>query len=432
MTRRILTVAVAALTGISLLPAQPATAADSYTFFGGGYGHGIGMSQWGAYGLVGKGWGANRIMKHYFQGTRVRELAPPAKLFRIGLVQHGSELNLTATAGRMRLELTDGTFVSAVGAGGSRRIRITKGQRYRVIRPDGSVVGNKAWGGPNLHLRARRKSGGVIKVAEWDGGRSIGRGYLEFDIVGAQAAHVVAVVTPESYLYGIAEVWAGWPAKALQVQAMASRTYAYHKVRANPKQRQDGCSCGLYSSTRDQYFVGRDKETGQYGDRWVSAVRATRRRVVTYSGRPILAMYSSSSGGFTEHNENIWGGSAEPYLRGRCDPGDFVRDNVHRTWKVTLSASDAAAKLRSAFGWNISRVTQIDVRRRGVSGRVLEATIRGRNSSGDRVAFTKSGWDLRNAFGLEDMRYWVNRNYLVTARIRRAYDALMCRPKLPR
>ncbi len=43
--------------------------ADSYTFSGKGYGHGIGMSQYGAKGFADNGYNYQQILSHYFSGT---------------------------------------------------------------------------------------------------------------------------------------------------------------------------------------------------------------------------------------------------------------------------------------------------------------------------------------------------------------------------
>ena len=45
-------------------PSEPAGAGSTgFRFFGSGFGHGIGMSQWGAYGLAQMGWTHKRILK---------------------------------------------------------------------------------------------------------------------------------------------------------------------------------------------------------------------------------------------------------------------------------------------------------------------------------------------------------------------------------
>ena len=54
----------------------PAGATGSITFYGSGDGHGLGMSQWGAYGLATMGWRHRKILTHFYQGTRVDAATP--------------------------------------------------------------------------------------------------------------------------------------------------------------------------------------------------------------------------------------------------------------------------------------------------------------------------------------------------------------------
>ena len=47
---------------------------DTVTFEGKGYGHGVGMSQWGAYGMAEEGENAQSIVEHYFKDVQVVSL----------------------------------------------------------------------------------------------------------------------------------------------------------------------------------------------------------------------------------------------------------------------------------------------------------------------------------------------------------------------
>ena len=49
----------------------PITNAASYTFNGSGWGHSVGMSQWGAYGMARQGFGYEDILKFYFTGIEI-------------------------------------------------------------------------------------------------------------------------------------------------------------------------------------------------------------------------------------------------------------------------------------------------------------------------------------------------------------------------
>jgi stage II sporulation protein D len=43
-----------------------------FVFYGRGWGHGVGLSQWGAQALAKEGWTAKRILEHYYPGTAVK------------------------------------------------------------------------------------------------------------------------------------------------------------------------------------------------------------------------------------------------------------------------------------------------------------------------------------------------------------------------
>src|SRR6266516_3350255 len=67
--------------------ASPDPAARMFTFFGSGWGHGVGLSQWGAYGLAVDGWTHQRILTHFYSGATVGSLSQEKTpdLLRVGL-----------------------------------------------------------------------------------------------------------------------------------------------------------------------------------------------------------------------------------------------------------------------------------------------------------------------------------------------------------
>ena len=423
---RIATVLRAALTAAvaASLLATPAGAAKSYRFNGSGWGHGIGLGQYGALGLAQEGWGPARIVKHYYANTSVTQRNPPKGRFRVGLLQRRRTITITVQRGAVTLRLAKGRVVETIRKGATRRIIVTNSKRYRIKRPNGRVVGKRLWGAADNPLEFRPKNGGVVRVPEW--GHAAGRGFLRFKIVGRKSAHLVAVVPAEQYLYGLGEVPSSWPMGALKAQVIAARSYAYVVVRAG----RSGCACDIFASTRDQAYVGWDKEAGAAGDRWVNAVQGTAKRVGVHGGAVIQGLYSSSSGGFTENVENVWGGGPIAYLKGVCDPGDWTSANPNRVWSTSFTAREVATKLGRPNG--MVRVTDFTVTKRGVSGRVVTATIKGRRVNGSIVSWTTSGWDLRGRLGLKESRFWVNQDRQVTGAIRTKYDELECRPGLAR
>lgn len=404
---------------VALGPASVAHAADSFTFFGAGFGHGLGMSQWGAYGLAQQGWNPDKILAHYYSKTRVAQADSPPKNLRIGLAQGQSKLRLEAQAGGVDLLLGDPKTGDAVGTipSGDTWIIREDNQRFKVTDASGAVVATV--GGPNTELFVSYANARV-KIPE--AFHTYNRGSIELALYSCGAAcdmRAVLTITPQEYLYGLGEVPSSWPMQAMKAQAIAARTYAFTKAAAG--QHRSGCDCALYASSYDQVYAGWDKEGGLDGDRWVQAVDDTDNQTVIYQGQSIQAFYMSSSGGFTEDNENVWGGTPIEYLRGVCDPGDYTSANPNATWTVTMSASEVTRKLGLGIG-TVSEFTNVQ---RGVSGRIISTTVRG-----DSGTASISGATLRSALALPDDRVWINSNRLVTGSIRAKYDNLECAPGL--
>ena len=401
--------------------ADPVAAAEEFRFFGSGFGHGLGMSQWGAYGLAQQGWSAPRILTHYYSGTDVGRERGPARL-RIGLAQGESSVRLEAISGAVKLRLGDagnGDVVATIPSGETWIVR-TAGTDYRIVDDGGTTVDRV--GGPNEPLFAvYAPTGSRVRVPE--ALHTYNRGFIEFGLSSCGATcdiRLVLVVDPEEYLYGLGEVPSSWPMDAMRAQAIAARTYAFTKAAA--AQHRSGCDCALYASSFDQVYAGYDKEAGADGDRWVQAVDSTQGRVVKDAGDTIQAFYMSSSGGFTEDNENVWGGTPIGYLRGVCDPGDYTVANPSATWDVTFTAGDVTTDL----GLGIGVVTGFGSVDRGVSGRIMSIVVKGQDG---RVSIT--GTSLRSALALRDDRVWVDANRQIVGAIRQKYDALGCSPGLP-
>lgn len=415
-TRLALALALALGAGlVQAVVAGPASA-GGFTFYGSGYGHGLGLSQYGALGLARAGWPAERIVEHYYSGVRVAEHPPPVARVRVGLLQSRQEVVLIAKGGPYDLVLENGTVVDTVPGGKRRRIRITAGSEFRVLTPDGDVVGRRGWGGRGNDMLAR--SSARIQVVDF--GHSIGHGEVEFDMVGGGRGHLVNVVSPELYLNGLSEVPASWPMEALAAQAITARSYLYWRVAGPPR---GGCSCDVVPTTADGYWIGWDREVSPSGDRWVQAVEVTRREVATYEGRWIYAVYGSSSGGYTEAIRKVWPAAQDlPYLKAVCDPRDDVPENPSTRWTRAFTADGVTGALRRYTG-DIGTVKAFRHFRWGVSGRVTSVRVVGTRGS-DVVV----GWDVRSALGLRDTRFSVNRDLTITGRIRARYDGTNCGP----
>src|SRR2546423_2114814 len=93
---------------LAAVSAPPAFAADSSTpfvFYGAGWGHAVGLSQYGAYGLAQQGWAHGRILEHYYTGTDVTQAPNPPATLRVGIAWDRSQLTLSAIGGPVTLRL---------------------------------------------------------------------------------------------------------------------------------------------------------------------------------------------------------------------------------------------------------------------------------------------------------------------------------------
>jgi SpoIID/LytB domain protein len=171
-------------------------------------------------------------------------------------------------------------------------------------------------------------------------------GQLQFRVIkdkllGNRLEIINSVRLQDEYLWGIGEVPSSWPLAALQAQAIASRTYAL----AKSLKIRTACSCHLYGSISDQSFVGYSKEIEAiYGQFWKSAVDSTVGQIITYDGLPIMAYFSSSTGGATETSEHAWG-TATPYTMSVPDTAsaDIKLNPKFATWSRQITQSVIAA-----------------------------------------------------------------------------------------
>ncbi len=415
-----------------------ASAADTFRFRGSGYGHGIGMSQWGAYGLAQQGWGYKRILTHFYRGTRVETSSSVPRAIRVGLTSGRSRVHLTARRRGVDLYLdgVKGSFVARVPAGETWTVsRAKKESRYAIRDASGRLAGGRRWGGPASPLFATWADGGRVFVPEaddlWGRGFTYAYGFLEFDLVGCATRCTLRLTNElsfEKYLRGLGEMPSSWPVDALRAQAVAARTYATYGIRRGGL--RSSCDCHLSDGANDQVFVGWSKEQGVDGDRWASAVTATTGEVVTYGGQVIQAFYAASDGGYSEDVEDVWHGGdpryAIPYLQGVCDPGEYTSGNPWTDWTRSFSASTVTTRLGPYTG-GIGTIRRFTDARRGESGRIVSILARGSGGSA-RV----TGSELRSALSLPDGRVWINQNRNIGGAIRATYDDLMCRPGLPR
>jgi stage II sporulation protein D len=360
--------AIVSVTIAASLPlATGASAAGVLYIRGGGYGHGIGMSQYGAYGYALHGEGYRWILAHYYQGTALGRTNPwqvVRVLIATGSPSFSGATRASGPAGQKPVGLRP-SVTYTVRQLGSGRLGVFDPADKQVFSAAAPLV----VAGP-----------GPLELA----GYGAYRGRLEFRPSG-QAVQTVNAVDLEDYLRGVvsAEMPAGWSIEALKAQAVAARTYAITS-------EAGGSGYQLYSDARSQMYRGLAAETPATD----AAVAATRGQVVTYRGRPVATFFFASSGGRTEDIQNVWLGSApEPWLRGVADPYDDAGGNPYYRWTVRLSLAAAQAKLGRLVKGTLRGIRVI---RRGVSPRVVTAQV-----IGSRGTVDVSGPQLQQLFGLK-------------------------------
>jgi peptidoglycan hydrolase-like amidase len=428
---------VAIVVGSFGLPAAQAGRVVKIT--GGGWGHGMGMSQYGAYGRALSGQTYREILTHYYTGAHVRAVKMPSHI-RVGLLQGQSSISVSSIA----LNSKGGAGVFRVKGAKKRLAKGGAHVSWRVepsstggmhLYKNGTAIkrnGNAVFGSPSRPLLFMyRRYGSMVHVADKNNNYKYGR--LEFGSYSSTSCgagfclRLVDTQSMQKYLYGLGEVPSSWPHAALKAQVIAGRTYAFAKTKASGQHRYP-CDCAVYDSTLDQAYVGDEKRTGSgvYWRDWKGAVKATKAEVLLHASQPIEALYMSSSGGYTENNENVWGGTPVSYLRGVKDRADRVAANPNHSWTVTMPWRQFASDLRSSY--NVGTVERFQlVPPFGVSGRVT--VVKPGVGGGARIVGTNgvvraSGYGVKLALGLKDTLFRVKVDYSVAKKFAARFKRL--------
>jgi stage II sporulation protein D len=338
---------------------------------GAGFGHGVGMSQYGALGFAKQGKDHAFILAHYYTGARLGMLAGPSQV-RV-LLKSARRIvfsGVSRVAGGRALD--PALSYSAVrGLGGAVTLRSPTGNDIGTYQSPLTITGRPA----GFVLRGRAANGLV-------GGSYRGNLQLNAPAIGGLSA--INALDLEDYLRGVVpgEVPSTWADEALRAQAVAARTYAIATSKA-------GEGFDQYADTRSQVYKGMTVEQPTTN----AAVAATRGEVVSFNGKPIVTYYFSTSGGRTEDIENSFlGAQPAPYLVSVNDP--FDGGSPRHRWVVRMSLREAKRRLGGLVDGSLR---QIKVLRRGKSPRVVQAQIVG--SGGRRPV---NGPQLRRKLGLYD------------------------------
>lgn len=379
---RRLTLAVIAT--LLALGAAPVAAADSgsgptITFRAGGFGHGVGMSQYGALARAEAGHTHEEILGFYYEGATLGSVddfpafaggdgldvliensgggnthSGPVSVsqpYVNGSYQDGWEVEIHAggellTTSTESVEATfDGTRWSATidhdddgdAAEPTPRVELcdescTGPLEFVLVGGTHVVLEPGEDANPNLGKGSGAYAGGRIVLYPGASDSDCGSG-TRFCVIHGDLDF-------QDYLLGLAEIPTSWPAAAQAAQAVAGRSYAASAIinRAGLNRPWD-----IVDSTKDQHYTGYDRVLGGCGH-WCEGVAASDNQVLVFGGAIVQAYYSSSNGGHTTKPSDVWRGGNDNlgYLPSKPDPFDGHPSNPNRFQEIVLSVEQVS------------------------------------------------------------------------------------------
>ncbi|TNM40529.1 SpoIID/LytB domain-containing protein [Nocardioides albidus] len=358
--------------------AAAAAGPETVTLTGSGWGHGKGLSQYGAKGAAQQGLSSAQILDFYYPGTApglgsgsVKVLITADTTSNV-VVQHRSKLKVRslATGRTWKLGKRGAKRWKLTAHGGDTKLSVKTGRWHKVRIIPGQAEFRGKGGTLRLHV-----PGGAVDY----------RGRIRSVVpASGQGRDTVNVLSVEKYLRGVvpSEMPATWHPQAVQAQAVAARTYAVFERDNNDRGVFD-----VWDTTQSQVYRGVAVEKAESD----AAIRATARQIRTYGGAPAFTQFSSSNGG-----AKAAGGASQPYLAAGPDPYD-----PKTGWQQIVPAT----AIEQAYP-GIGDFTGLKVTTRDGSGdwggRVVKIEVAGTSGT-----VTDEGDDFRSLLGLKSTLFTV-------------------------
>ncbi len=383
----------AASVSVNEVAARPASGA--FTVTGRGFGHGRGMSQWGAYGAADAGLSWPRILAFYYPGT-VRSTLADSQI-RVWLsadtdgdTQIVPAAGLTATSGSTSRRLPAGPGYAAWRA-------VASGGRV-ALQFRGATGGWRAYAFPAGSLIRFATTSGLVRVRMPGGGAKEVRGTVSAVADSGATGRLRTVLnsTMESYLRSVVpnEMPSSWHPQAIAAQSVAARTYA-----ASYRQRQrarnatwdicDTVTCQVFKGVAS-YTSSGTRVAGEDA-RSSAAITATANTVLRTSAAAtapfVHAEFSASNGGYT-----VAGPPA--YQVAKPDPYDGRMKNPSSSWKVAVTP----AAIEKAFS-SVGRLRTITITQRDGNG-PMRGRVRAMRITGSKGSLSATGATFRARLGL--------------------------------
>ncbi|MDG1844894.1 MAG: SpoIID/LytB domain-containing protein, partial [Acidimicrobiales bacterium] len=397
----IISIALFAMLHLGSIPANADIPTNSSVIHieGNGWGHGVGMSQYGAYGralTTEEGGGAQTaaaILAFYYPGTNLTVVEMPNDL-RVHLFS-GEGATFTTSGPVDLLDASGNPFVNIPAATvltvsrTANAISVTTpdniDQCIEVAQPEN--IQHCSTGAISITL----VEGEPIQTEVVDQFTNIGTsgnsyqwGTLtirERDLEGDGVFVLLENLPMEKYIYGLAEVSPSWPAAALESQAVAGRSYALARINNRRASESWSLPWDLYSTINDQYYIGYTHESATNASNWTTAVDLTAGQVLLNGESPISAYYSSSNGGHSESGAYVFCTAANhpcpdiSYLPSQVDSFDSI-GNPFASWERDYTGEEVAEWLANSSVGAIGAIQGIYVSNGfGTSGRTDQADV---------------------------------------------------------
>jgi len=395
------------------------TVSSNITLYGKGWGHGIGLSQWGAQGwaqgVTGTRLTGEEIVAHYFP-LATPSTQPETKPFRVLLSapSTGCVGRIIANVARMSsaggMLLVNDADPSVVYLDAAPRQSV----RFSVYR--GTVlVAVDEWSG-RVVFWGEENSLTLVPKAPWEpiAVREKGleyRGNILVQVRDEGMLRVVNYVGSDDYMKGAlpGEMPSAWEMEALRAQAITARTYvAWRQATAGDR------TWDVRDDTADQCYGGHSFES----PRTTAAVASTAAQILTYAGQPIRALYSSANGGITEtvgcvlEAERVAGtwrcADGWPYLSVVPDPAEALAYDARGgmpfdLWSVSFTGAQIRREIIVDYGIDIGGFVAMQFNE-SPGGRPISVRVQGTAASVD----LKGDRFLRNTLGLRStlVRTW--------------------------
>ncbi|MGD9677926.1 MAG: stage II sporulation protein D [Vulcanibacillus sp.] len=208
----------------------------------------------------------------------------------------------------------------------------------------------------------------------------------------------------EEYIRGVvaAEMPSDFEIEALKAQAIASRTYIVKKI-INKEFTDVPDGAMVTDTVKHQVFLSEEELISMWGldypdkiSKINQAVNETNGQVIVYQGKPIDALFFSTSNGYTENSEDYWLREVS-YLRSVTSPWDLQSPKYFGSTKIPFS--EIENKL------NIDNSVMVSSAQKWIE--ILETT-EGRSVKQIKIGDkTMTGREVRETFNLNSSTFTV-------------------------